>query len=213
LKLAANANSVSLTRGFIIVRWFVAVVAGLALGSLSAVALAGLIPSFGGLAGGKTAVDGWNADFTVGSAAADPYTRARVARHGLLALARSEAVYFVRDRDDSGAPLTETCRYRLTGSTMPAHWWSVTLYDSESRLPMNDDVALSIDASRMGDGEWSVIIASQAPPEGHWVSSRAGGDFDLTLRLYLPDDRLFADPASVLQPPRVERLDCAEGAL
>lgn len=182
------------------------------MGSLSALALAGLIPGFGGLAGGKTSVDGWNADFTVGSVAADPYTRARVARHGLLALARSEAVYFVRDRDDSGAPLTENCRYRLSGSAMPAHWWSVTLYDSESRLPMNDDAALSIDASRVGEGEWTATIAPQAPPEGHWLSSRAAGIFDLTLRLYLPDDRLFADPASVLQPPRVERLDCAGAA-
>jgi hypothetical protein len=195
-----------------VARWGAVVFAGLALGSLSALALSGLIPGFGGLAGGKTSVDGWNADFSVGSVAADPYTRARVARHGLLALARSEAVYFVRDRDDSGAALTENCRYRLSGSAMPAHWWSVTLYDGESRLPMNDDAALSIDASRVGEGEWTAIIASQAPPEGHWISSRAAGTFDLTLRLYLPDDRLFADPAAVLQAPRVERLDCAGDA-
>ncbi|MFN4114236.1 MAG: DUF1214 domain-containing protein [Sphingomonadaceae bacterium] len=186
-----------------------ALVGGVLLGGGSALALSGLFPGLGVLSSGDINVRGWKSDWTIGSEAADPYTRARVARHGLLALARSEAVYFTRNTDDQGERLREKCRYRLSSGKMPAQWWSVTLYDASSRLPMNRDGALSVDASRAGDGEWSAIIAAQAPGEGLWLSSRGGGDFDLTLRLYVPDPRLIEDPAGTLSPPRIERLDCA----
>lgn len=189
-----------------------AVIGGILAGSGSALALSGLFPGFGAMSDGTVNLDGWKADFSTGSEAADPYTRARIARHGLLALARSEAVYFTRNTDDQGERLREGCRYRLSGGRMPAQWWSVTLYDAESRLPMNTDGALSLDASRAGEEAWSATIAPQAPDEGLWLSSRGGGQFDLTLRLYVPDARLIEDPAGTLAPPRVERLACAGGA-
>ncbi len=189
-------------------RWGVAAVTGIAVGSFSALAMAGLIPGVGGLASNTTSLDGWNADFTVGSTAADPYTRAWVARHGLLALARSEAIYFTRNTDNQGRRLREECRYRLSGGTMPAQWWSVTLYDANSRLPMNEDDALSLDANRAGEGTWSAMIAPDAPDEEAWISSRNAGEFDLTLRLYVPASGLIDGPARLLVPPRIERLQC-----
>lgn len=189
-----------------------AVVAGLALGLGSALWLAGLWPARGTMAFGNVDVGGWRSDFAVGSEAADPYTRARVARHGLLALAKTEAVYFTRATDDTGAPLREACRYRLSGGAMPAGWWSVTLYDGQSMLPANADGAQSIDAERAGTGAWSTLIAPRRPQDGGmWISSRGAGQFDLTLRLYMPDVTLLTEPNSALKPPRIERLSCAEG--
>ena len=44
-----------------------------------------------------------------------------------------------------------------------------------------------------------------------WISSRSAGTFDLTLRLYMPDAALLADPGTALDPPRLARLSC-EGA-
>src|SRR5690606_20588940 len=103
--------------------------------------------------------------------------------------------YFTSATDDDGRPLSEACRYRLSGGPMPARWWSVTLYDGESRLPMNDDGALSIDASRAGGGRWEAIVAPARPAgEEAWISSRNAGRFDLTLRLYVPEPALFEDP-------------------
>ena len=64
------------------------VFAGLALGLGSALWLAGLWPARSTMAFGDVDVGGWRSDFAIGSEAADPYTRARVARHGLLALAK-----------------------------------------------------------------------------------------------------------------------------
>lgn len=189
-----------------------ALLVGVVAGGGSALALSGLLPGFGSMSDGAVDLAGWKSDWTIGSEAANPYTRARIARHGLLALARSEAVYFTRNTDDQGERLREECRYRLSGGTMPAQWWSVTLYDADNRLPMNEDGALSVDASRTQDQAWSVTIAPQKPGEGLWLSSHNAGSFDLTLRLYVPEQQLIDDPSGTLAPPRVERLDCAGDA-
>jgi hypothetical protein len=193
--------------------YLAAAVAGTAIGLGSALWLSGLLPGTNTLAFGDVDVGGWRSDFAIGSQAADPYTRARVARHGLLALAKSEAVYFTRNTDDDGRPLSEVCTYRLSGGAMPAGWWSVTLYDAASMLPGNADNALSIDASRARAGAWDAIISAKPPVAAqHWISSRNAGAFDLTLRLYIPDAALLAEPDKALGPPRIERLSCGEGA-
>lgn len=183
--------------------YLIAVVAGCGIGIVSALGMAGLLPGATALAFRDVDAGGWRSDFAVGSKAADPYTRARVARHGLLALAKSEAVYFTRGTDDSGKPLREGCTYRLSGRPLPAGWWSVTLYDAASMLPANTDGAPSMDASRAGPGRWNAIIAPSRPDgDARWISSRNAGRFDLTLRLYMPE------PAGTLEPPRIEQMDC-----
>ena len=196
-----------------VIAYLVAILTGCAIGFGSAVAMAGLWPGSSALAFGDVDVNDWRSDFAIGSEAADPYTRARVARHGLLALAKSEAVYFTRATDEDGQPLREACIYRLSGGTMPAGWWSVTLYDARSMLPNNKDGALSIDAGRAGGGEWEAIISPEQPAgAAHWISSRNAGTFDLTLRLYMPDPAVLDAPANSLIPPRIERQSCADRA-
>ncbi|MGB3471303.1 MAG: DUF1214 domain-containing protein [Erythrobacter sp.] len=191
-------------------RYSFALAIGAALGIASALYLAGLWPGMKPVDFGDIEVDGWRSDFAIGSEAADMYTRARVARHGLLALAKSEAVYFTRTTDGEGAPLREACTYRLTVGKMPAGWWSVTLYDGDSLLPMNEDEALSANQEQETGGEGLVAtIAAEKPESGAWISSRNAGSFDLTLRLYVPDEALLADPEATLKPPTVERLSCA----
>ena len=192
--------------------YLLAVIGGCALGLGSALWMAGLWPAGRNMAFGNVDVGGWRSDFATGSEAADPYTRARVARHGLLALAKTEAVYFTRATDDAGAPLREACTYRLSGGAMPAGWWSVTLYDGKSMLPANSDNALSVNAQSFGDGTWSAVIAPSRPADGAaWISSRSAGNFDLTLRLYMPIPALLAKPGATLVPPRVERISCVGG--
>jgi hypothetical protein len=192
--------------------YLAATVAGCVIGGGSALWMAGLLPGTNAMTFGDVDVGGWQSDFAIGSEAADPYTRARVARHGLLALARTEAVYFTRNTDEDGAPLSDRCHYRLSGGPMPAGWWSVTLYDGQSMLPANLDNALSIDAERAGPGAWAALIAPQRPDDGTlWISSRGAGSFDVTLRLYVPSKALLADPKAALEPPRIERIWC-EGA-
>tara|TARA_R110002020_G_scaffold105961_2_gene246814 strand:- start:55574 stop:56176 length:603 start_codon:yes stop_codon:yes gene_type:complete len=184
---------------------------GLAAGTASALAAAGIVGP-GMRLSGVVDVDGWLSDWTVGSPSANPWTRAYIARRGLLALTKEEAVYFTRAKDDSGKPLREDCTYRVSGDAMPTLWWSVTLYDAKNYLPPNTDQALSYDLTKASDAgqaaHWSFIVAPARPSEGDWVSSHAAGNFDLTLRLYKPDAALIDDPESVLPPPSIVRLSC-----
>ena len=194
-----------------IAAYTLALIIGLVAGPASALYMAGLWPGAKPLDFGDIEVGGWRSDFAIGSKAADPYTKARVARHGLLGLAKSEAVYFTRTVDGEGQPLRENCDYKISGAAMPADWWSITLYDGESFLPANTDDALSIDATRLnaGDGPWEAIISAQKPEAGtSWISSRNAGEFDLTLRLYVPSDKLLESPERTLKPPVVERIAC-----
>lgn len=252
---------------------FVLSVTGLGLGGVSALYMAGLLGGRSPSAFADISKDHWSSDWSIGSNAADPYVRARVARHGLLALAKEEAVYFTRAVDDDGLPLTDRCSYEITGGAQDALWWSITLYDQESRLPMNGDHALSLDATKVkthqekgssnhaitagdlaninnparrpndmaetskinGSNKWSAIIAPtqpnspqsqdeqnsqnslSQPPDRHisehrtntlWLSSRAAGTFDLTLRLYRPSAALLENPVQVLNAPAIRRLSC-----
>ncbi len=187
---------------------------GIAIGGYTALAMSGLLPG-DRRTQGSVVLGNWYGDLAIGSEDASPYFRTRIARHGLLALANTEAIYFTSIVDDSGRPFSEACNYRLSGGAMPARWWSVTLYNSDNFLPDNADGALSFDASRAeaqngADGQWSAIISAERPDgETAWLSSKAGGNFDLTFRLYVPDEGVLGDPTGMIEAPSVERLDCA----
>lgn len=191
----------------------VAIVFGGNFGALTALWFGGMI-SGGPTIGNAIDIDGWRSDWSIGSENANPYVRARVARNGLMGLRKEEAVYFLKTQDDQNERLKEGCVYAVTGGGFPAGWWSITLYDSDSRLPMNDDQRLSFDqtqaGARFGDETWRFEISSTPPNRANtpWVSSRAAGDFDLTLRLYQPASALLEDPGTALVPPRIERLSC-----
>lgn len=150
---------------------------------------------------------GWGHSHAAGSAAAGPYTRAIIAREGLLALSASEALYFTLDRDENGRPLQEGCVYELAGAPLAARWWSVTLYGRDGFLVDNNDHAASTDASRMGAGGWRARISPVRGDAAYWISSRsAGRGFSLTLRVYNPQ-RDFAPSAEAL--PALTTLSCA----
>ncbi|MEO0871373.1 MAG: DUF1214 domain-containing protein, partial [Pseudomonadota bacterium] len=193
--------------------YLVAGLAGIAGGVASALYLSGLWSTKQPMEFGDVEVASWVSDFAVGSEQASPYVRARVARHGLLALANTEAVYFVRGTDDEGERLREDCDYRLSGRALPAKWWSITLYQTQSSmLPMNEDEALSVDATSIiteGD-KWEALITPNRPADTpNWISSRNANRFDLLLRLYVPQEALLTDPEATLTPPSIERLSCA----
>lgn len=129
----------------------------------------------------------WGFSRAAGSSAAGPYTRALIAQKGLLALTRSEALYFTLAEDENGRPLDESCIYGLSGRQPDARWWSVTLYARDNFLAQNNDHAASADASRvLLDGDrFAVRVAPVRGEAANWISSRsAGRGFSLTLRLY-----------------------------
>lgn len=164
----------------------------------------------GGMGGQNYA--GWYGSSVTGSADAGPWLRARVAISGLLALNKSQAIYLTRKTDGDGAPLREECQYRVSGGPLPGQWWSVTVYAADNFLPLNDDDALSFDATEVNSdaaGNWTALLGPRRPPEGAWASTRNSDIFDITLRIYQPSAAAQADLGSI-PLPKVTRLSCGE---
>jgi hypothetical protein len=185
--------------------------------------ITGLIASIGGIAsalavtggslGSSRLVNGkWSSDPTIGSTAANPWLRARIARVGLLALSKEETLYFDRTVDEAGNSLRENCRYQISGGPLPTHWWSITIYDADDYLPRNTDNAGSIDATRAlasGMTSWQGVIApTNQGGNDLWLSSEAAGTFSLTLRLYQPASTQ-ADALTKMVFPKVTLIDCS----
>ena len=189
------------------------VTAGVLIAGLVAGAASGWYSLQRGMVQGET-YSGWSGSKVTGSVDADPLTRARVAVSGLLALNKSQAIYFSRNTDDSGARLREDCRYRVTGGVLPARWWSITVYAADNYLPLNDDDALSFDQTEAqpdGKAEWTGILSSTRPEGQPWASTNKAGDYDITLRLYQPTPQAQQDYRSIPMP-KVTKLDCGGAA-
>jgi len=146
----------------------------------------------------------WQTDRAVGSVGAGLYTRAVVARAALLALDRSETLYFVALRDDRGESLRTRCTYEIVGRPPPARWWSVTAYgddyflldSAERRYSFNRDTV-----SLLPDGGFRVVTGP-TPRPGDWLPTPGDRGLVLTLRLYNPSDELVRAPER-LDPPRI----------
>ncbi len=153
----------------------------------------------------------WQTNAHIGSSTADPYLRAGVAMAGLLALNRTETIYYTATTDDAGAPLRSGCRYRVVGRDPPARWWSITAYGTDHYLVPNARHAYSVDRTRVqrdAEGAFAIVVGG-APRDANWIATAPPGEtFSLTLRLYGPDGRVADDLAGTVLP-RIEREDCA----
>lgn len=145
----------------------------------------------------------WSTSLNYGIASADPLTRAAVARRGLLALPKTETVYWAASTDSDGQPLNGSCTYAMTGKALDARWWSVTFYDRKGYLVGNDARIWSFSGASITPAEkagWTVTIAPTKPASGHWLPSAKGEGFELTLRMYNPGPGFMKDPAAAALP-------------
>lgn len=189
--------------------------AGWALALLAAVAL-GLGSAWWALRGVGhfgVAAGPWRASLLAGSADADPYTRARVAIGGLLALNRGETMYYVAATDSQGRPLRSRCSYRVSGPPPPGRWWSVTAYADDFFLFADDQRRYSLNGAAAvldAQGRFTLVSGPRAPGASGvpWLPTPGDRGLLFTLRVYNPAPALQAEPAG-LQPPAIERLgDC-----
>lgn len=159
--------------------------------------------------GGQIKVGPWNTNLANGSKDADMYTRARVARYGLLALDKKETIYYTAGTDDAGDKLSGSCTYVVEGKDLAARWWSVTAYGPDSYLIPNDADIYSFaktTVKREADGHYIVRVSSDRQ-EGNWVPVKAGESFDLTARFYNPEASVYAAPAAA-ELPHITKESC-----
>jgi len=147
----------------------------------------------------------WATNENIGSSGAGGYLRAGVALGGLLALNKSETVYFTAVQDEGGAPLRASCTYRVEGRDPAARWWSITAYGEDHFLIPGSGGRFSVDKTAVERGETGdfVIVVGGEPRERNWIASGAAGStepFSLTLRMYNPDPAVVADLAGATLP-------------
>ena len=152
-------------------------------------------------------VGAWKTNLLAGSVDAGIYTRAAVALNALLALDRSETMYFMATQDDAGQGLRSTCNYRVEGVPPAARWWSVTAYAQDLFLfdAPNQQHSLNGSTAQL-DAQGRFALQTGPQPEGsaHWLPTPGKQGVVLILRLYNPEPRLQASPASLV-PPTIMR--------
>ncbi len=110
---------------------------------------------------GGVAIGPWHTSLIIGSADADMGTRNYVATTALLALNRSETIYFEALRDDDGEKLSASCNYDITGGPIQARWWSITAYADDNFLIPNAANRYSYNSRLLGnspDGRFSIAL-------------------------------------------------------
>jgi hypothetical protein len=136
---------------------------------------------------GAVTIDGWTAFPDIGTPNADPYSKARVARQGMLSLGRAEGLAFAVERDAGGAPLRRECAYRIEGSTPPARFWTIYAGDVAGRVIEAADglksALHSLELLRQPDNSFAIAVSSRPAP-GNWLPVSGSGAMRLVLTLY-----------------------------
>jgi hypothetical protein len=135
---------------------------------------------------GAVSVGAWTAWPQEGSASADPYTLAMLARTGEVPLGAGEGLSFTAARDSDGNPLSGKCDYDVAGNTPAARLWTLTAYDLDGALMANVAERTgfhSREIVREPGGDFRIRI-SPAVRSGNWLPIAAVDRFKLELRMY-----------------------------
>ena len=135
---------------------------------------------------GAVTVGGWTAWPQEGSATADPYSLAMLARTGEVPLGAGEGLSFTAEKDSAGEPLSGKCVYVVSGETPAARLWTLTAYDEAGRLMVN--VAHrpgfhSREIVRDPNGNMRITVSASVEP-GNWLPVAPVDRFKLVLRFY-----------------------------
>ena len=135
---------------------------------------------------GAMRIGSWTAWPKTGTADADPYARASIARTGILTIALGDGVSFTARTDDDGKPLDGRCDVVLSGITPAARFWTLTLYNENGELvanSVNRHGFTSQEIVRRSDGSFEIAVGPRASP-GNWLPTGGVERYALVLRLY-----------------------------
>lgn len=129
----------------------------------------------------------WTAFPDIGTPEADPYSAARVAREGVLALGRAEGLAFVAERDSAGGELRRECAYAIDGGFPTARFW--TLYGADASLdPIKtgkEKPAVLHSREVVYKADDTVLIAADHSPQpGNWLMLEGSGRLYFVLTFY-----------------------------
>lgn len=186
--------------------WSTAILASVTLGLVSAYAALYLV-----VAGTESVLSGkWATNKATASEGAGVYLRTAVAVMGLMAMNRKESVYYSTLTDTDGNFLNGNCTYQMKGRDLPARWWSITAYGLDHYFMDTGIDKYSISHSsivRNEDGTYTATISPEKH-ETNWIPSVKKKYFQLTARLYNPEQSVYAQPEKV-QLPLITKVKCS----
>ena len=139
-----------------------------------------------GAAFGALTIGSWTAWPKTGTAEADPYARATIARTGRLPIALGDGVSFTAQSDDNGKLLDGRCDVVLSGVTPAARFWTLTLYNADGELVSNSVNRFGFSSQeivRHADGSFEIVVAPRAKP-ANWLPTGGIEHYVMVLRLY-----------------------------
>jgi len=152
----------------------------------------------------------WAFWFREGTADADPYTVAHVARQGTLPITSTSAMTFTAARDSAGARLSGDCTYDIRGYAVPALWWDIAAFRPDGQIMPNKTGRSSFSSDNLvvGPGGAFLVRLSPAVQPGNWLPSERGGHIVLRLNILraLAPGSLLGQGASSL--PAITLVEC-----
>ncbi|MBW3098650.1 DUF1214 domain-containing protein [Pseudohoeflea coraliihabitans] len=159
---------------------------------------------------GAISVGAWDAYPDIQTKRADPYARAHRSEEGRLLLGQAEGLLFTALADDAGRDLRGECRYRLSGRTPPARFWTLRATDEDGRpltaAPEKPDSLQSWRLLQDQNGTFEAVVG-QRPAPGNWLSVTHAGPFRLVLTLIDTPTASSAGLGEVAMPA-ITRMGC-----
>jgi len=159
---------------------------------------------------GAVTIGQWTALPYLGTADADPYSKARVARDGLLALGSAEGLAFSAKEDADGHALRRECTYRIEGPVPSARFWTLYAADPAGTvLRRGNRRAAAMHSYQLvrGDDNSISIMAGADPTPGNWLALSGEGPMSLVLTFF--DTPIASNTgASDVMLPSIVKVSC-----
>lgn len=165
-----------------------------------------------GAAFGALTIGSWTAWPKTGTADADPYARASIARTGQLPVALGDGVSFTAKSDDNGRPLDGRCDVVLYGVTPAARFWTLSLYNNDGELIANSIDRYGFSSQeivRRADGSFEIAVSPRANP-GNWLPTAGVDRYTLVLRLYDTAVGVATKAGREVPMPTIETRSCPD---
>jgi hypothetical protein len=163
-----------------------------------------------GAAFGALTIGAWTAFPRTGTADADPYARASIARSGLLPTGLGDGVSFTATTDDKRQFLDGRCDVLLSGTTPTARFWTVTLYNADGQLVANSVNRFGFTSQeivRNADGTFEIAVTPRAS-SGNWLPTGGIERYRLMLRLYDTPVGVSTRAGKEVPMPTIKTVSC-----
>lgn len=144
---------------------------------------------------------------------ADPYTRARMARSGVLPVTAASALFLIATEDSEGGRLVSRCVYEIVARPIPAQWWSLTVFDAEGQLIANKAERYAYNSENLAlpaTGVYRILLSSRARG-GAWLPSGENRKLMLVMNIVRPQNIVEA-ATGMIRPellPEIRRTGCS----